>query len=100
VYRMAQEALANSARHSGAQSARLCLTVTDDEVFLVVSDEGKGFDPAVALSRSQNREHFGLHGIQERARAMGGDCELASQPNAGTRVMINLPINGHHHHHV
>jgi signal transduction histidine kinase len=97
VYRMAQEALANSARHSGAPSARLCLTVTEEEVYLVESDEGKGFDPAVALSRSQNREHFGLHGIQERARAMGGECEIISQPNAGSRIMINLPINGHHH---
>jgi len=99
VYRMAQEALANSARHSGVQSARLCLTVTDDEVYLVVSDDGKGFDPLIALSRSQNREHFGLHGIQERARAMGGDCEIVSQPNTGARVMINLPIMGPHHHH-
>jgi len=99
VYRMAQEALANSARHSGAQSARLCLTVTDDEVYLVVSDEGKGFDPSIALSRSQNREHFGLHGIQERARAMGGDCEIVSRPDAGVRVMINLPIMAPHHHH-
>ena len=98
VYRMAQEALANSARHSGAQSARLCLTVTDEEIYLVVSDEGKGFDPSIALSRSQNREHFGLHGIQERARAMGGDCEIISQPNAGARIMIQLPNNGHHHH--
>ena len=98
VYRMAQEALANSARHSGAQSARLCLTVTDDEIYLVVSDEGKGFNPEVALSRSLNREHFGLQGMQERARAMGGDFEINSQPDAGARVMINLPINGHHHH--
>jgi len=98
VYRMAQEALANSARHSGAQSARLCLTVTDDEVYLVVSDEGRGFDPEVALSRSLNREHFGLRGMQERARAMGGDCEISSQPNAGARIMINLPILGQHHH--
>ncbi|HLA87956.1 MAG TPA: sensor histidine kinase [Anaerolineales bacterium] len=98
VYRMAQEALANSARHSGAQSARLCLTATEDEVYLVVSDEGKGFDPSLALSRSQNREHFGLHGIQERARAMGGDCEIVSQPNAGARIMVNLPINGNHPH--
>jgi len=97
VYRMAQEALANSARHSGAQSARLCLTVTDDEVYLVASDEGKGFEPSAALSRSLNREHFGLHGIQERSRALGGDCEIASQPNAGVRIMINLPINGHKH---
>lgn len=99
VYRMAQEALANSARHSGAQSARLCLTVTDDEVYLVISDEGRGFDPVIALSRSVNREHFGLHGIQERARAMGGDCEITSQPGAGARIMINLPIHDGHHHH-
>ncbi len=98
IYRMAQEALANSARHSGADSARLCLTIADHEVFLDVSDQGKGFDPSVALSRSQNREHFGLHGIQERARALGGDCEIISQPDAGARIMINLPINGHHHH--
>jgi len=98
IYRMAQEALANSARHSGAQSARLCLTVTDDEVYLVVTDMGCGFEPEVALSRGVNREHFGLRGIQERARAMGGDCEINSQPGAGTGVMINLPINGHPYH--
>jgi signal transduction histidine kinase len=97
VYRMAQEALANSARHSGAQSARLCLAVTGQEVFLDISDQGKGFDPSLALSRSQNREHFGLHGIQERAIALGGDCEIVSQPNMGARIMINLPINGHKH---
>jgi signal transduction histidine kinase len=92
VYRMAQEALANSARHSGADTARLCLTVSDDEVYLVVTDEGCGFDPSVALSRSLNREHFGLHGILERAHAMGGDCEIVSQPNAGARIMVTLPI--------
>ncbi|MGD8402584.1 MAG: sensor histidine kinase [Anaerolineales bacterium] len=98
IYRMAQEALANSARHSGAQSARLCLTVTDDEVYLVVTDTGRGFDPEIALSRGINREHFGLHGIRERARAMGGDCEINSQPDAGAGILINLPIRGHPYH--
>ena len=98
IYRMAQESLANSARHSGVQSARLCLTVTDEEVYLVVSDEGHGFDPEVALSRSQNREHFGLRGMMERTKAMGGDFEINSQPDAGARIMITIPINGHHHH--
>ncbi len=95
VYRMAQEALANSARHSGADCARLCLAVADNEVYLVVSDEGRGFDPSVALSRSLNREHFGLQGMQERARALGGDCEIVSQPGAGARISINIPIHGH-----
>jgi len=96
VYRMAQEALANSARHSGASSARLCLNITEDQIHLSITDEGRGFDPSIALSRSLNREHFGLQGIQERARAMGGDCEIISKLDAGTRIMIEFPINGHH----
>ncbi|MBI4761036.1 MAG: GAF domain-containing sensor histidine kinase [Chloroflexota bacterium] len=97
LYRMAQEALANSARHSGAASAKVCLTVADGEVYLVITDEGRGFDPETALARSVNREHFGLRGIQERARALGGDCEIHSRPGAGARIMINLPINGYSH---
>jgi signal transduction histidine kinase len=98
IYRMAQEALANSARHSGATSARLCLNVCEDQVYLDISDQGRGFDISTALSRSFNREHFGLQGIQERARAMGGECEIVSQPGAGARVLINLPIGGLKHH--
>jgi signal transduction histidine kinase len=98
IYRMAQEALANSARHSGAQSARLCINVGDTEVHISVTDEGRGFDPLVAMSRSNNREHFGLHGIRERAIAMGGSCEILSKPGAGTRITIEIPINGPHHY--
>ena len=95
IYRMAQEALANSARHSGADSARLCLNVSNDQVYLDISDQGCGFDTSVALARSLNREHFGLHGIQERARALGGACEIISQPGGGgARITISLPING------
>ena len=96
IYRMAQEALANSARHSGAQSARLCLNVNENQVNISVTDEGRGFDPAVALSRSLNREHFGLHGIRERALAMGGSCEIISKPSEGSRILIELPVKGHH----
>jgi signal transduction histidine kinase len=96
IYRMAQEALANSARHSGAQSARLCLHVDQDLIHISVTDEGRGFDPSVALSRSLNREHFGLHGIRERALAMGGSCEIISKPNEGSRILIELPVKGPH----
>lgn len=94
IYRMAQEALANSARHSGAQLARFCLNVTEDLVNISITDEGRGFNPEIALSRSLNREHFGLHGIHERALAMGGSCEIVSMPNEGTRIMIELPVKG------
>lgn len=97
IYRMAQEALANSARHSGAQFARLCLNVGDDQINISITDEGRGFDPEVVLSRSLNREHFGLQGIRERALAMGGACEIISKPDQGTRILIELPIKGSHH---
>jgi signal transduction histidine kinase len=98
IYRMAQEALANSARHSGASSARLCLNVAQDQVYLDISDQGRGFDPATALALDFNREHFGLQGIQERAQAMGGECEIISQPGAGTRILISVPNHGHKLH--
>lgn len=97
IYRMSQEALANSARYSGADSARFCLNVYEGGVDISISDEGRGFDPAVALSRSVNREHFGLHGIQERAHALGGNCDIVSAPGKGTRILIELPRNGHAH---
>jgi signal transduction histidine kinase len=97
IYRMAQEALANSARHSGAQSARLCLNVNEDQVNISITDEGRGFNPELVLSRSLNREHFGLHGIRERALAMGGSCEIISKPSQGTRIMIELPVKGPQH---
>ncbi|MBL1173195.1 MAG: sensor histidine kinase, partial [Chloroflexi bacterium] len=74
-----------------------CLDVDGGRVTMSVSDEGRGFDPAAALSRSQNREHFGLHGIQERARALGGDCEIVSAPGKGTRILVELPANGRLH---
>ncbi|HMZ07267.1 MAG TPA: sensor histidine kinase [Anaerolineales bacterium] len=97
VYRMAQEALANSAKHSGVNSARLCLTVDEHAVYVDISDQGKGFTPEIALSRSINREHFGLHGIQERAHALGGDCEIISMPGAGSRIVVSLPIKSNYH---
>jgi signal transduction histidine kinase len=97
IYRMAQEALANAARHSGAQSARLCLNICDDQVHISITDEGRGFDPSIAMSRSLNREHFGLQGIRERAIAMGGSCEIISRHGAGTRILIELPTKGRQH---
>ena len=97
IYRMAQEALANAARHSGAQSARLCLNICDEQIHISISDDGRGFDPAAALSRDLKREHFGLQGIRERATAMGGSCEITSKPGAGTRIVIELPVKGRAH---
>ncbi len=93
LYRIAQEALTNAARHSGANAAKLSLTITKDLVSLVVTDKGRGFDPNLVLARSLDREHFGLRGIQERARALGGHCHIQSCLGAGTSITITLPIH-------
>ncbi len=95
IYRITQEALANSARHSGAPSAEVCMRIAQDGVYLSVADEGRGFDPVPVLSRNQNREHFGLRGIQERVNGMGGECEIISSPGEGTRILIDIPITEH-----
>ena len=72
------------------------MNVSPEQVYISITDEGRGFDPSIALARSLNREHFGLQGIRERALAMGGSCEILSQLNAGTRILIELPIKGRH----
>ncbi len=93
LYRIAQEALTNAARHSGTNAATLSLTITEDRVCLVVTDKGQGFDPDLVLARSRNREHFGLRGIQERAQALGGQCHIQSRLGAGTSITVTLPIH-------
>ncbi len=93
VYRMTQEALANSARYSGVPSAQVFMEIAQDQVHLNIVDQGRGFDPALAASRGQDREHFGLKGIQERAQGMGGQCHIDSSPGQGARVVIDLPLN-------
>jgi signal transduction histidine kinase len=93
LYRVSQEALANVARHAGVDSARLTMHVEPDEVYLSISDRGKGFEPKLVLAREVNREHFGLRGIRERIQALGGTCDILSQAGQGTQVLVQLPVN-------
>jgi two-component system NarL family sensor kinase len=88
LYRMAQEALANVVQHAAAQRVTLGLTTLPDQVTLVVEDDGHGFD----LAQTQ-RDRFGLIGLNERARLLGGTLQLHSSPGAGTRIEINVPVH-------
>lgn len=87
LYRIAQEALANIARHSGAKHAHLTLTVSPGEVRLSISDDGRGFDPG-RLSGGG----YGLVGLNERAHLLGGSLELHSSPGLGARVDVHIPL--------
>jgi signal transduction histidine kinase len=86
VYRIIQEALANAARHSGAAQAHVSVTRLDDRLTVVVSDNGRGFDPAEIPESG-----IGLAGMLERSRLLGGELSIQSALNAGTRVTISLP---------
>lgn len=88
VYRLAQEALTNVAKHSGAGNAMLHVRRGGDRIDLLVSDDGAGFDPAAAS------DSFGLAGMRERVELAGGELLIESKPGVGTRVMASVPLGG------
>jgi signal transduction histidine kinase len=89
LYRVAQEALANVARHARASRARVELIETSDKVVLEVHDDGIGFDPDKELHGSL--DHFGLAGMRERVELAGGTCTVWSRPGSGTVLTAALP---------
>jgi signal transduction histidine kinase len=89
LYRVAQEALTNVARHARASRARVELTETPGGVVLEVHDDGVGFDPATELRGSL--DHFGLAGMRERVELAGGTWTVWSRPGAGTVLTATLP---------
>lgn len=92
LYRISQEAINNIAQHAAAKEARVCLDIEQGRAKLVIRDDGRGFDTNTALNRKYDREHFGLHGIQQRAVTLGGDSHIFSKPGAGTSIAIDVPI--------
>jgi len=94
LYQVAQEALANAAKHAGVDAAQVSLSVEADQIYLSVQDQGCGFDPELALVRQDGPERFGLRGIQERVRSLGGDLDLRTGPGQGTCLTVRLPASG------
>lgn len=86
LFRVLQEALTNCARHARAKTVTVLLDGTDDAVSLEVRDDGVGFTPGAPGVRA-----FGLRGMHERARTLGGTLRVESAPGAGTRVRLTLP---------
>lgn len=89
LYRIAQEGLTNIARHAHAQNAVLSLRVTAQQALLTLRDDGQGFDPT-----SIPDGRFGLVGMAERARLLGGTLRIGSAPGQGTRVEARIPLEG------
>jgi len=91
LFRIAQEALHNVGRHSGATRACLSLRSSGNRVRMVVQDNGRGFRLTGGLSELANRGKLGLLGMHERARLLGGSLEVRTAPGKGTTIMVELP---------
>lgn len=88
LYRVAQEALANVARHAEADAVLVQLTAEEDLVTLTIQDDGRGFLAPANLEELSAEGHFGLTGIQERVDLIGGTLEIASAPDQGTTLRV------------
>jgi signal transduction histidine kinase len=86
VYRIAQEAMTNGVKHSGADALSVEVSEAEGYVTVRVVDDGQGFDPT---GRS---EGFGLVGMRERVELLGGGLSVESAPGAGTTVTARLPV--------
>ncbi len=87
IYRIAQEALANACQHSKSQRISIRLVQSGDRLRIEIRDWGVGFDP-----KAVPKNHFGLEGIRQRARLLGGKFGIRSTPGEGTRVTVELPL--------
>jgi signal transduction histidine kinase len=90
VLRIAHEAVGNALRHAQAATVAVVLEAVPGAIALHVRDNGRGFDLEGQRAR-QGREHFGLLGIEERVRVLGGSLHIESAPGAGTEIVCRIP---------
>jgi len=88
LYRIAQEALRNAIKHSGAQQAEVALRGTADSIALRIIDYGRGFD----FRQIHGNSGLGLVSMRERVRHLRGEVTIDSQPLRGTRVHVRVPL--------
>jgi signal transduction histidine kinase len=93
LFRIAQEALTNIAKHAQATHAEVRLLVGAQEVRLDIQDDGCGFDPQLAARLETERQGgWGLVGIRERALLLGGACQIETAPGTGTHLRVIVPL--------
>lgn len=92
LFRIAQEALRNIAKHAQASKAGVKFKFYKNKITITVSDNGKGFQPPDQLGNLTRTGKLGLAGMQERVKLLGGNLKINSEPGKGTMVFIEAPI--------
>ena len=90
LLRIVREFVLNALRHGKASAIRIAGTLEDDELKFSVADNGCGFDPDTAPGVLQG--HFGLQGIRERVRQLGGSVRIVSTPGSGTKATVHMKV--------
>jgi signal transduction histidine kinase len=91
IYRIIQEALTNVARHAQAAHVLVAVEKREDNVLLVVEDDGKGFNAAQLATGMVDKRGLGLAIMAERARMLDGFIDIQSQEGKGTRITVSIP---------
>jgi signal transduction histidine kinase len=91
LYRIAQEALNNVAKHGHATRVAVILEQRDERVGLVIEDNGRGFD-AIHMHAGPREQRLGLAGMRERAALVSGTIDIESAPGRGTTVIVQVPL--------
>jgi len=89
LLRIIREAVHNALAHSGGTAVEVGLAEQDGRVVAVVADDGAGFD---LTARERAVGHFGIRGMRERARRIGGTLAIEGRPGGGTRVVVSMPV--------
>ena len=88
IFRIYQETLTNVARHADAKTVAVTLEVHDRNLILMVADDGRG----ITEEQISRPDSYGIMGIRERVRALGGEVTFEGAPERGTRVLVSIPL--------
>lgn len=91
IYRVIQEALNNAYQHAQAQEVIIKLELREENVNVIISDDGVGFDVEDAFEDAQH-DSFGLLSMQERVELLQGELKINSQPGEGTKITLKIPL--------
>lgn len=89
IYRIIQECLMNSSKHSGANKINLKLNDLNSEIIIVVSDDGVGID--YQKKDNDDNTHYGLKIVKDRVKYLRGKCSITSDKNKGTCIEVKIP---------
>jgi two-component system sensor histidine kinase DegS len=92
LFRIIQEALSNVEKHAKADKVSIKLEMDIDLLRVTITDNGVGFDMEKVLRDPEKWDHFGIKGILERARLVGGEGRVESKPGKGTKLVVEVPL--------